>query len=601
MVFFASCDQDIDQTCNHEYETTSIGADCEHGVMNTKVCAKCGDRTDTYTPPSGHSFEKTVIAPTCSDSGYTEYKCDCGFSYKAEIVSAKGHYYKETVTSPTCTTAGYTTYTCRNCAHTYIGATVAPVDHDLECKITDSTCNAPGFASYTCKNCDYSYTEITDSPKDHDFDCKITDPTCSEQGYAEYLCKNCGIGFISDYCQPTGHNFSSEVLLPTCTDSGNTTYTCTDCFYSFVSDFVDPLGHDFGTEIISVSGCTVSGEIKHSCICGYSYSEIIPPLGHNFDVEVVPPTVSDMGYTEFSCDCGFNYVGNYRFYSEILDNAYAGNDQVVAHGIDISKWNHTVNSNGVFEPLDWVALKEAGVDYVILKIGSTPRDGAGGIEPTFEMDYYGAKAAGIDVGVYYFTYAESVSEIRMDAEYILEWLKGKQFEYPIYLDLENSPNENYLPSEIAAPILTEMCLTFFSELQKNGYYTGLYVNNEFLFNILQTENMIELFEIWYARYPSVDPYTWNPNNVDTFVWDAEKYGAHLGMWQYSMTGQLPPISTDVDFNYAYKDYPTLIKLHGFNGLVTDSLTDEDETLEGDTTEDNSTETGENTYSINETA
>ena len=134
MVFFASCDQDIDQTCDHEYETTSIGADCEHGAMNTKVCVKCGDRTDTYTPPSGHSFEKTVIAPTCSDSGYTEYKCACGFSYKAEIVSAKGHYYKETVTSPTCTTAGYTTYTCRNCAHTYIGATVAPVDHDLECK-----------------------------------------------------------------------------------------------------------------------------------------------------------------------------------------------------------------------------------------------------------------------------------------------------------------------------------------------------------------------------------------------------------------------------------------------------------------------------------
>ena len=338
------------------------------------------------------------------------------------------------------------------------------------------------------------------------------------------------------------------------------------------------MGHDFNEELISTVSCTEQGEIRFSCDCGYSYSLIKAPKGHDFEKTVIPPTVSDMGYTEFTCGCGFSYVGNYVFYSEILDNAYAGSEEIVARGIDISKWNHKVDSSGNFIPLDWVSLKEAGVDYVILKIGSTPReDGTlGGLEPTFEMDYEGAKAAGIDVGVYYFTYASSVSEIKKDAEYILGLLKGKHFEYPIYLDLENSPSEGYMPSEIASPILTEMCLTFFSMLQKEGYYTGLYVNNEFLFNILQTENMIDLFEIWYARYPTLDYYEWSANDTETFIWNTQSYGPHLGMWQYSMTGILSPISTDVDFNYAYKDYPALIKLNGFNGYSSGDLPSVDE-------------------------
>ena len=125
-----------------------------------------------------------------------------------------------------------------------------------------------------------------------------------------------------------------------------------------------------------------------------------------------------------------------------------------------------------------------------------------------------------------------------------------------------------------------MCLTFFSTLQKEGYYTGLYVNNEFLFNIMQTENMIELFEIWYARYPSDDPLEWNPDDLESRVRDTEKYGEHLGMWQYCQSGSLPPIATVVDFNYAYKDYPTLIKSYGFNGF---SLED-DEKIETENTE-----------------
>ncbi len=579
LAVLSSCD-----TCQHEYDTSSVVADCEHETISRQACLKCGEMHDVVISPSGHSFKESVVLPTCSTEGYTLYTCDCGFSYKGSFISANGHDYRDIVVDPTCTEGGYTLFVCNVCNDAYKDKTLSASGHDLECKKIDPTCEDQGYAEYTCKNCDHSFLSDYCKPTGHSFTTSVTLPDCNNSGYTTYTCSDCSYSFVSDFVDPAPHSFTSETVAQAdCEVAGEVKYTC-DCGYSY-SVITPPVGHSFTAETVSEADCETEGEIKYSCDCGYSYSAITPPKGHNFSHKNVAPTVSDMGYTEFTCECGFNYIGNYRFYSEILDNAYAGNDQVVAHGIDISKWNHTVNAQGEFEPLDWMALKEAGVDYVILKIGSTPReDGTlGGVEPTFEMDYAGAKAAGIDVGVYYFTYAESVSEIRKDAEYILGLLEGKQFEYPIYLDLENSPNEGYMPSEIAAPILTEMCLSFFSELQKNGYYTGLYVNNEFLFNILQTENMIELFEIWYARYPSVDPYVWNPEDSESFVWNADKYGAHLGMWQYSMTGSLAPITTEVDFNYSYKDYPTLIKTHGFNGLtpddVPDDLPEEDESDE----------------------
>lgn len=544
LLTLSACD-----VCEHEYETTSNAAACDHEVTNSKTCSKCGDSTVTVLPPTGHTYTEKLVAATCSDGGYTEYTCHCGFSYKSDITSAKGHDFLKSVTKPDCDSVGYTSYTCKTC-------------------------------SYFCKQ-DYV------DPLGHALSGKMTEPDCENYGYTVYSCGLCDFSYTSDHTEPLGHVLEEVKTAPTCTDSGFTAYSCKKCDYSYDSDFVEPMGHTFTEDILSAVSCTEQGEVKYSCDCGYSYSEIIPPLGHDFEKVVVSPTVSDMGYTEFLCDCGFNYRGNYRFYSDILDNAYSGNDKVVAHGIDISRWNHTVNSSGEFEPIDWVALKAAGVDYVILKLGSTVRNGGddGGIEPTFEMDYEGAKAAGIDVGAYFFTYSTSVSEIRKDAEYVLEWLEGNQFEYPIYLDLEDyededDPDNSYKPSEIASPILTEMCLTFFSTLQKEGYYTGLYVNNEFLFNILQTENMIDLFEIWYARYPTYDYFDWNTEDLESYVWNTEKYGEHLGMWQYTMTGKLPPIVGDVDFNYAYKDYPALIKANGFNGYhYDDDVTVEFETEE----------------------
>jgi GH25 family lysozyme M1 (1,4-beta-N-acetylmuramidase) len=226
---------------------------------------------------------------------------------------------------------------------------------------------------------------------------------------------------------------------------------------------------------------------------------------------------------------------------------------VLACGIDISKWNHTVNSKGEYEPIDWVALKEAGVDFVIIKIGSTPRNNSesGGLEPTFLMDYEGAKAAGLGVGAYYYAYSSTVADTLEDARNVLKWVEGKQFEYPIYFDIEDESLKT-----VSRGTLTKIITAFIEELQSNGYYSAIYVNNEWLVEILDTNTMLDRFDVWYARYPLTDNPTWNE----------QKYGKQLSMWQFTDKGRVNGFNDDIDVNYCYRDYPTLMKRWGLNGF-----------------------------------
>lgn len=541
--------------CFHEYEETVIDPTCTEGGKTVLECIKCGKVKETDpTDPTGHDYTVTDFPPTCDAEGYTEHLCHCGDRFVTDILPPTGHRLSDTVTPPDCDSIGYTVHVCEVCGYEFTDCYVSPEGHTLEESILRPNCTEYGYTTYTCK-CGFFYKTDFTEPKGHGYSREVVKPTCEEEGYTKYVC-SCGFSYRSDFVNPKGHQFAKSVTSPDCTKEGYTTYTC-ECGHTYRSDEIKPLGHTLNKKVTEPT-CLTEGYTTYSCECGYKYvSDPVAPKGHKFSEKVTPPTVSDMGYSVYSCSCGYSYTGNYRFYSDILDNAYANNTTPLSKGIDVSKYNHTVNSDGTFNSIDWSALKAEGVDFVILKIGSTVRGGKGGLEPTFQMDYEGAKAAGIDVGVYFFTYAMTPEEARRDAELLLSWLKGTQLEYPVYLDLEDVENENYYPSQIASPILTEMCLEFFSVLQRAGYYTGLYVNNEFLNNIMQTENVLSLFEVWYARYLS----------TGDDQWDTAKFGAHLGMWQYSSKGSFS-LYPDIpfDLNIAYKDYPSLIKKHGFNGF-----------------------------------
>lgn len=419
---------------------------------------------------------------------------------------------------------------------------------------TTADCTNSGKIIYNCPDCKYSYCDKISDPLGHSFDTTTVAPDCKNGGYTLNKCK-CGFSYYSEYTSALDHDYAVIEQAPTCTDRGHITYTCKKCGHTYSTPKGVPTGHQLVSNIISVVNCTEIGETVFTCeSCDYTYSEIVYPEGHKFTGSVMMPTLSDMGYTIYSCDtCGFSYEGDLKFYSSIVKNAYAEGTDVLANGIDVSVYQHKGAHGGGFEPLDWQSIANEGIDYVILKAGSTFRENGtlGGVDATFEMDYNDAKAAGLDVGVYFYTYSTSVDQIRNDAYLLLSILDGKQFEYPIYLDLEDDSIR-----DLGADLLNEMCVEFFTILQRAGYYTGLYVNHEWLYNVIKTDVALSKFDIWYARYP----------NTETPQWNEDEYGAPFGMWQYTDSGHLPSLGeVAVDRIYAYKNYPDIIKNGGFNG------------------------------------
>lgn len=451
--------------------------------------------------------------------------------------------------APTCTESGYTQNTCNDCAYSFLTERSDPTGHTFSSRTVSPTCVTGGYTEYTCE-CGASYVSEQTSALGHDYSLEVTDPTCVERGYTKYTCKKCNLSHVSLYTSALGHTFEETVIAPTCDQEGYTEYKCA-CGYFTTANVTKPTGHNYKEEVISLASCTETGEIRYTCECSDTYTLTVAPTGHSFSRTVTMPTLSDMGSTIFNCSaCGYEYIGEYRFYSDILANAYSNSTDVLAKGIDVSYHNYKVDGNGDYISLNWEAIKASGISYVIIRAG----DAAIGIDPTFEKSYAEAKAAGLDVGVYFYTRATSVHEITLEANLVLSALQGKQFEYPIYLDLEDESLMTIHPS-----ILNEMCMTFFTTLQRAGYYTGLYVNDEWLYNLIDKETALSRFEIWYARYPKYE-------EGELPTWNEEEFGKTLGMWQYTDNGTIDGIDHTVfDMNYSYKDYPSIIKEYGFSG------------------------------------
>lgn len=409
-----------------------------------------------------------------------------------------------------------------------------------------ASCDAEGIVQRECEGCGEIEKRILPMLS-HTLTNEVFAPDCEHEGYTLYKC-NCGYEYRSEYIIPLGHDLDSKISHPTCLTEGYTEYSCKRCEYSFKSDYTLPLGHDLKGNTTPPT-CDKEGYTDYACLsCDYAFrGDYIAPLGHSFKEEITRPTILAAGYTRYTCECSYTYADNYIFYSDILENAYVNNSDVLAKGIDVSRWNHELNLKNEYIPLDWAAIKASGVDFVILKAGSTKS----GIEPTFEMDYEGARAAGLEIGIYYYTYATTVEEIKKDAEDLLTWIVGKQFEYPIYLDLEDPSLEG-----LGKNLLSDMCEAFISALQAEGYYAGLYANHNWLTYILDSQQMLSIYDIWYARYPLTE----EP------VWDEEKYGKQLGMWQYSESGTIEGFDCAFDLNYAYKNYKEIMEKWHLNGF-----------------------------------
>lgn len=164
-------------------------------------------------------------------------------------------------------------------------------------------------------------------------------------------------------------------------------------------------------------------------------------------------------------------------------------------------------------------------------------------DPNFERNYAGAKAAGIPVGAYWYSYALSVKEAREEARACLQVLKGKRFEYPIYYDIEEGKQ-----SLLGKAALTEICEAFCDTLEKAGYYVGVYASAYWFTHKLDHTRLSSSYTIWLADYRK---------NYDKDLKRA--------MHQYTSSGHVAGIPWAVDLDVCTVDFPAIIKKTGLNG------------------------------------
>ena len=196
-------------------------------------------------------------------------------------------------------------------------------------------------------------------------------------------------------------------------------------------------------------------------------------------------------------------------------------------GVDVSKWD---------EDNDWATASQS-VYFAIMRAGY----GFGHIDSYYEENYRNAKANGVKVGAYWYSYASSVSDAVQEANYFVEALKGKQFEWPVYYDIEEK-------SIFEAGIASDIAKAFCNILEANKFFCGIY-SSTYFFDTYFDDEVKTRYTIWLAH------------------WDVEvpTYKGKYDVWQYG-SGSIPGIGDDADVDKGYLDFEPIMKKNGLNGF-----------------------------------
>lgn len=194
-------------------------------------------------------------------------------------------------------------------------------------------------------------------------------------------------------------------------------------------------------------------------------------------------------------------------------------------GIDVSKHNGNI---------DWNAVKNAGVNYVIIRCGY--RGSATGVlveDQKFRANIQGATAAGLKVGIYVFSQAVNEPEAVEEASMALDLIRKYKITYPVFIDVESA---NGRADGIDAGTRTRVIQAFCNTIMDSGYRAGVYANKNWLSEKIHV-SALGNYKIWLAQYAATPT-----------------YGGRYDMWQYSSTGRIPGISGNVDLNISYLNY-----------------------------------------------
>ena len=202
-------------------------------------------------------------------------------------------------------------------------------------------------------------------------------------------------------------------------------------------------------------------------------------------------------------------------------------------GIDVSEHNGVIN---------WEAMKAGGVRFAIIRAswGHFVED------KQFQRNVNECDRLGIPYGLYHYSYVSNATEMKQEADGFIQQCKSCRPLYPCYIDMEDSDGWK-ARNHVSDATNIETCYYTCNALEKAGFYAGIYANLDWLTHHINSSRL-DRFDKWVAQWASVNTYQ-----------------KPYGMWQYTSNGSIAGHNGRVDMDYAYIDYPFVIKSHGLNG------------------------------------
>lgn len=349
---------------------------------------------------------------------------------------------------------------------------------------------------------------------------------------------------------------SHETLIASeLVDKLETLYTALNCSKIIVTSGYRCPEHDKAVGGTS-SGQHTKGTAADVCCYGQDgqpiSSKTVCCKAQDLDFGGIANITSSYQYTHLDVRTGYRWLGDEtKGNGTVTEDFYkyfgikkTTETTSILKGIDVSYCQNEV---------DWDTAKASGlVDFAILQAGYGRETSQ--VDTQFERNYAACKRLEIPCGAYWFSYAMSADEAKREAQVFLQTIKGKSFEYPVYMDLELA--KQFALGKAACSAIVD---AFLNTLEQAGYFAGLYCSTYYLDNYL-SDSIKSRYTVWCAQYASKCTYQ-NP----------------YGIWQYNVAGNeeydiigqksIPGIIGECDMDYCYTDYPAIIKAAGLNGFT----------------------------------
>ncbi len=206
---------------------------------------------------------------------------------------------------------------------------------------------------------------------------------------------------------------------------------------------------------------------------------------------------------------------------------YVGSKYKTSRGVDVSSYQGDI---------DWQQVSDSGVSFAIIRAGGTYY-GSGELyeDDNLLKNIDGARAAGLRVGVYFFSQAIDEAEARREASYVVTLLEGRKLDLPVFFDWERIRNDTARTDEVENETLTSCAVAFCEQIEASGYKAGVYVYNDtgyYGYDLARLQNYM-LWGVGIGSYPYF-------------------YYAH-DVWQYSYSGRMPGINADCDLDMLFEE------------------------------------------------